>query len=249
MKRFCGKRVFITGTNRGLGNVLVNKFASEGADIYAHARTETNEFKDEMASVSEKNGVHIVPVFFDMTDYPKMKEAMLSIMKSQETIDVLVNSAGIAHGGFLQATPIQTIKNVFDVNFFSVIQLSQLVVKIMNVHKTEGAIINLASVAGQDLNPGNCAYGMSKASVAALTKLMSKEYTPLGIRVNAVAPGLLETDMAQQMEEKAKEKMIQSSLMKRLGKPEEVANVILFLASSEASFVSGQTIRVDGGQE
>ena len=173
---------------------------------------------------------------------------MLKIMKSNETIDVLVNSAGIAHGGFLQGTPIDTIKRVFDVNYFSVIQLTQLVVKIMNIHKTEGAVVNIASVAGYDLDPGNCAYGMSKSAVISLTTLMSKEYTPLGIRVNAVAPGLLETDMADQMEKKARDRMIDNSLMKRLGKPEEVARVVMFLASDDASFISGQTLRVDGGR-
>lgn len=249
MKRFYGKNVFITGTNRGLGKALVRDFASEGATIYAHARTETKEFSEEMSAMSKEYGIGIVPVFFDVTDYEGMKRAMIGIMRSQKTIDVLVNSAGVAHGGFLQGTPLHKIKEIFDVNYFSVIQLTQLVVKIMNVHHTKGAIINLASVAGYDLDPGNCAYGMSKSAIVSLTTLMSKEYTPQGIRVNAVAPGLLATDMADQMEPKAKEKMINSSLMKRLGRPEEVAKVILFLASEDASFVSGQTIRVDGGQE
>lgn len=242
-KSFYNKNVLITGTNRGLGKSLVQGFASEGANIYAHARTTSKAFIDEMKTLSIEFGVTITPIFFDLTDYDAMKSAMFSIMKSQEKVDVLVNSAGVAHGGFLQGTPIQIIKNVFDVNLFSTIQLTQLVVKIMLLHKTQASIINISSIAGYDLEAGNCAYGMSKASVISLTKLMAKEYTPQGIRVNAIAPGLLETDMADQMEAKAKAKMIDNSLMKRLGKTEEIVNVALFLASDKASFISGQTIR------
>lgn len=249
MGRLDNKNCLITGTNRGLGKALTEEFASEGANIYAHTRTKSNEFTDAMNGMAAKYGVKITPLYFDMTDYKAMKTAMAGILKSGEAVDVLVNSAGIAHGGFLQATSVQKIKEVFDVNYFSVIQLTQLVVKIMTIHKTKGAVVNIASVAGMDLKPGNCAYGMSKSSVIALTSLMAKEYTPQGIRVNAVAPGLLETDMADLMEDTAREQMISGSLMKRLGKPEEVAKVVSFLASDEASFVSGQTIRVDGGQE
>lgn len=249
MGRLDGKTCFITGTNRGLGKAIVNEFASEGANIIAHARKESETFIGEMEELSHKYGVRVLPVFFDMTDYVSMKKCMLDIMKRQEKIDILVNSAGVAHGGFLQGTSVNKIKEVFEVNYFSVIQITQLVIKIMSAFKIKGTIVNVSSVTGFDLEPGNCAYGMSKSAVVSLTTLMSKEYADMGIRVNAVAPGLLETDMADQMEKKAREKMINSSLMKRLGRPEEVAKVIAFLASDDASFISGQTIRVDGGRE
>ncbi|MBR3721489.1 MAG: SDR family oxidoreductase [Selenomonadaceae bacterium] len=248
MQKLYGKSCLITGTNRGLGKAIMEEFAKEGANIYAHARRETSEFVSLTEEVASKCGVSITPVYFDMTDYSAMKTAIMDIMKRRESVDVLVNSAGIAHGGFLQSTPLGIIKDVFEVNFFSVISLSQLIVKLMTRNKTKGAIVNIASIAGLDLNQGNCAYGLSKASVIALTKLMAKEYTRGGIRVTAVAPGLIDTGMARQMEVKAGKAMVEDSLMKRLGRPEEVARLVAFLASDEASFISGEIVRIDGGK-
>ena len=242
-----GKNCLVTGTNRGLGRAIVEKFASEGANIWAHARKHSDGFEANMRDLSCRYGVQITPVYFELQDEAAMKQCVLEIKKSRTPIDVLVNNAGIAHGGLFQMTPLAQIKQVYDVNLFAMMQLTQLVAKLM-LRQKSGAIVNIASIAGLDLDAGNCAYGMSKASVVAMTKLLAKEYTPDGIRVNAVAPGLLQTDMAGQMEPRAYENMVAHSLMKRLGKPEEVANVVAFLASDQASFLSGQTIRVDGGE-
>lgn len=240
------KTVFVTGTNRGLGKAIIERFAKAHYDIIAHVRTLGDETKSFFDDLSHTNGVNVYPVEFDVTDTQRMKDAIKKIYADGLKIDILVNNAGVAHGGLFQMTPVTKIREVFDVNFFSTLELTQIVSRYMARQKS-GVIINLGSIAGIDLEAGNCAYGTSKAAVIAFTKTIAQELVSYGIRVNAVAPGLLDTDMARQMEDKAGKEMVAASAMKRLGKPEEVANTILFLASDEASFINGQVLRIDGG--
>lgn len=241
------KSVLITGTNRGLGKVLVKKMASEGYKIYAHARKMSAEFEEYLKQMSEEYNVQIMPVYFDVTDSSDMKSAIKSIYQSKASIDVLINNAGIAHGGLFRMTSISDIRKVYDINLFSAMELIQLVSRGMEKKKC-GNIVNIASISGLDLSAGNCAYGTSKAALISFTKTLAAEFTPLGIRVNAVAPGLLNTDMAKQMEADAYKEMVGRSLMNRLGTPEEIAEVVAFLVSDKASFISGQVIRADGGE-
>lgn len=241
-----GKNIFITGTNRGLGKAILVECAKNGANIWAHARTKSDEFLEFIQEQSEKNGVQIYPVFFDMTNSEEMILEIQRLLKEKIKFNVLINNAGIAHGGLFQMTTINKIKDVFEVNFFAHLQLTQLLLKAM-VRNSDGNIINIASIAGLDLKEGNSAYGASKAAMIAWTKVLSKELARYNIRVNAIAPGLSDTDMSNLMEKKSGAEMIQQSLMKRLATPEEIANVAVFLASEKASFVNGQIVRVDGG--
>ena len=181
-----------------------------------------------------------------MTDYEAMKTAVRNLFKQKINIDVLINNSGVAHGGLFQMTPVSKIKEVFEINLFSHMELTQLILRTMTRAKN-GNIVNIASIAGLDLAQGNCAYGVSKAALAAWTKTLASECIKYNIRVNAVAPGLTNTNMAELMEEKAKEEMVSASAMNRLAKPEEIANAVLFLASEKSSFINGQIIRVDGG--
>jgi len=241
-----GKVALITGCNRGIGKVIVEKFAMNGANIYACARNETPELNNFLNDVSEKYNVDIKTNYFDLNYENQIKESLKILISEKKKINILVNNAGIAHGGLLQMTTLPKMREVFEVNFFSQMLIIQIISKLMMRHK-EGSIINLASVAGIDSFAGYSAYGSSKAALIYATKTLSKELAPYNIRINAIAPGLTETDMAVQMEKKAKEIMVGDSAMNRLAKPEEIANMALFLASDLSSFVNGQVLRVDGG--
>ena len=181
-----------------------------------------------------------------MTDNDAMKTVIKNIFKQKINIDVLINNSGVAHGGLFQMTSISKIREIFEINLFSHMELTQLILRAMT-RAQKGNIINISSISGLDLAQGNCAYGVSKAALAAWTKTLATECIKYNIRVNAIAPGLTKTNMAELMEEKAKEDMVLASAMNRLATPEEIANVALFLASEKSSFINGQIIRVDGG--
>ena len=242
-----GKTAFITGTNRGLGKAFVEEFAKNRANVIAHARRETPEFVAFCKDVASSNNVMVTPVFFDMTDSLAMKNAIRGLIVAKTPVHILVNSAGVAHGGFFQMTSMAKIREVFDINLFTHMELTQLLLRWI-IKVGHGSVINIASISGIDLKVGNCAYGVSKAAMIAFTKTLAAECGPLGVRVNAICPGLTATDMGAQMEEKAGKEMVARSAMNRLGRPEEIARTAVFLASDDASFVNGQIVSVDGGR-
>ena len=238
------KKVMITGSARGIGYSTVKVFAENGWDIVAHARKQTETFEDNIIKIANESNVTITPVYFDMLDSNAMKESVRDLKKKGTRINALINNAGISGGGMFQMTPLSIIKNVFNVNLFSHMELTQLVIRIMVEEKA--SIVNVASVLGIDSCPGNSAYGASKAAMISWTKSLQIDLAGK-VRVNAVAPGLTETEMAYQMEEKYRENMINNSVISRLAKPDEIAKTIYFLASDDASFITGQVLRVDGG--
>jgi len=238
------KTVFITGATRGIGKATVRVFAENGWTIVAHARKYSEEFERCLTELASSSKVSILPVYFDMLDTAAMKECVQQLKRKGFRIDALVNNAGVAHGGLFQMTPVSTIKEVFDVNLFAQMELTQLVLKIMP--KEGASIVNVASVAGIYFRSGNSAYGVSKAAMIAWTKVLQTELRDR-VRVNAVAPGLTDTDMAQKMEEELRAITLSRAAISRLAKPEEVAQTIFFLSSDSASFITGQVLSVDGG--
>lgn len=241
-----GKNAIVTGANRGIGRAIVEEFARHGAAIWALARRETPEFLADMAAIAGRCGVVIQPVFFDVTDRSAMRTGIQEIVSSKRPVDVLVNNAGVAHGGLFQMTSMNTVREVFEVNFFSVLEFSQPIVRLMQREKS-GSIVNIASISGLDLKSGNVAYGVSKAALMAATKTLAAELGAWGIRVNAIAPGLTDTDMARLMNEKTHRDMVENTSLKRLARPKEIADVAVFLASDMASFVTGHVLCADGG--
>jgi 3-oxoacyl-[acyl-carrier protein] reductase len=240
------RQLLITGCNRGIGRVAVGLFAEEGYDIICCIRGENPEFSKYAAELMRANHVKIEMIYCDMMDENAIMSAFKPLLEERRHIDVLINNAGIAAGSLLQMTPMSQLKEVFQVNFFSAVLVTQIVSRLM-MRQRSGSIINMGSVAGLDNFPGYTSYGSSKAAVMSFTKIIARELAPYGIRVNAIAPGLTDTNMAKQMETKAYDEMVSRTDMKRLGKPEEIANAMLFLASDRASFITGRIIRVDGG--
>jgi 3-oxoacyl-[acyl-carrier protein] reductase len=246
MGKLTGKTALITGCNRGIGKAMAEKFASEGANLICAIRKENLEFKAETEFWIAKYGISIDFIYFDLADEDAIKAAFKELNKQKRTIDILVNNAGIPAGGFLMMTSLAKIKEVMQVNFFSQILITQQVVKLMMKQK-RGAIVNISSVTALDNQGGWTAYGSSKGAMISFTKTVAKELASFGIRVNAVAPGLIDTQMGGEMDEKYQAEMISRTDLGRKGTPEEVANLVCFLASDEASYITGQIIRIDGG--
>ena len=242
------KTALITGSNRGIGFSILEKFILHGCNIIAHSRRENKDFIERINEISEKNKVSITFVYFDITDSVKMKEQILGLFKLKVKIDFLVNCAGIIHGGLFQMTPIKSIRDVFDVNFFGLIELTQLISKYM-IRFKDGVIINISSVAGIDLAQGNCAYGTSKAALNAFSKTLSKELSSYGIRVNVVAPSLTNTDMGLSNQASKEREFLSNSKkpFERIAEPSEIADLVYYLCSVKGSFINGQIIRIDGG--
>jgi len=240
------KTAIITGCNRGIGKVTMEVFAENGTDIIACARNKSDKFTDIMIELAQKTGINITPVYFDFSDIEQVKAGIKTIIACKKQIDILVNNAGVATGSFFQMTSLQDLKETFEINFFSQILFSQGISRYMSRFKT-GSIINIASTAGLIGNAGTTSYGSSKAALMFATKTMATELGVVNIRVNAIAPSITQTDMFDQMNEKARNKIIESSALKRPADPMEIANVALFLASDLSSFITGQVLRVDGG--
>ena len=242
-----GKNAIITGARRGIGRATVEIFAKNGANIWACARTCDPAFDADMHALSNQYGVSIWPIYFDITNDQEIKTSIKLIRNQGISVDALVNIAGIVSPNrLITMTSISTMKDVFDTNFFASIELSQAVLRIMMKQKS-GSIVNISSIAGIDGDPAQLEYSSSKAALIAATKKMASEYGQFGIRVNCVAPGLTETSMIKEMAEEVKQNEIARSCLKRSANPEEIANVIAFLSSELASFITAQVIRVDGG--
>ena len=240
------RTVLVTGSNGGIGRAITEKFAENGYHIAAQARRNTAEFDEFLMGLQEKHGIKTHKVIFDVTDSGAMKSEIRRIRSEKIEIDTLVNCAGVAGGNLLAITPMKEIRQIFDVNLFSYMELAQMLIKPM-IRKKRGAIVNMASFEGINLYPGNSAYGVSKAAVIAWTKVLAREVGDFGIRVNAVAPGFVDTAMARHTEERERDKMMENSAFRRLAEPEEIAEVVYFLASDRASFITGAVLRADGG--
>ncbi|GLY62464.1 3-oxoacyl-ACP reductase [Pectobacterium brasiliense] len=241
-----GKNAVITGCLQGIGKATLEAFAREGANIFACCQTEDPIFIQSITELSEKYHVNIVPVYFDLLDDEAIKQGAVLIQKSKKPIDILVNVAGVTQDAFFPMITQEQMKKTFAINFFSQMYFTQFITKLMLRNK-KGSIVNISSISALEGNPGQLAYGASKAAMIAATKTLSAELAAQGIRVNAVAPGVIDTAMTSGLPQSVMDRQLARCSLERLGSAQEVANVILYLASDAASYVTGQVLRIDGG--
>ena len=244
-----GRTVIITGTNRGIGKAILERFAQEeGICILAHARKENAAFLQHVEELKARYaGIEIVPLYFDLANPDEIKENLGQALKEHKKIDALVNNAGVVmpNKAFLMMDE-NTLRTSFEVNFFAQVKITQTVCRAM-IRNRAGAIVNMASIAAFTGVEGQFEYVAGKAAIVGMTRKLANELAPYHIRVNAVAPGLIQTDMIMQMEDSMRQGLVDRSVAGRLGEPSEIANTVYYLASDEASFVNGQCLLVNGG--
>ena len=241
-----GKHAIITGCNRGIGKSIMEVFIKNGCNIIACTRRETREFSDLINEYIDLYKINIIPIYFDLEIEEEVKRAIAEIFSFKISIDILVNNSGVASGSLFQMTPTKELQRVMKINFFSQIQFTQGISKLM-VKNNKGSIINITSVAGIIGDAGTLSYGSSKAAMNFATKTMATELGKYNIRVNAIAPSITNTEMFNQMDLNSRDKLIKQSALKRYAEPIEIAQSALFLASDNSCYLTGQIIRVDGG--
>lgn len=243
---FKGKLVVVTGASRGIGLEIVKKFSQHGAEVVAGVRQITSELENVYHQITSQNGnvIHVEKV--DLSTSETANEAARRIATTYK-IDVLINNAGVASGSLFQMTSMSELREVFEVNFFSTIQFTQTISRRMG-RTGGGSIVNIGSTAGLNGDSGTTAYGASKAALMYASRVMAIELGPSNIRVNAVAPTVTTTDMYQQMSESSRDSLINGGAIKEPATPRDVAEVVFFLSSDSSRMITGQTIRVDGGQ-
>ncbi|WVN42152.1 glucose 1-dehydrogenase [beta proteobacterium MWH-UniP1] len=239
------KIAVVTGANRGIGLAVARTFVIHGAKVIACMRAIDTSAVEKIADARHLDRVQAVTL--DLSDDASIKAAIKEIASlTGNKVDVLVNNAGTASGGLFQMTPIAELRRVFEINLIGQILFTQGISRLMTRHHS-GSIINITSTAAEIADPGTLAYGASKAAFARASRGMATELGAANVRVNNIAPGVTKTSMFDQMAPDARDKLINSAALKRAANPQDIANVALFLASDLSSFVTGQTLRVDGG--
>ncbi|MGO9614594.1 MAG: 3-oxoacyl-[acyl-carrier-protein] reductase [Dissulfurispiraceae bacterium] len=239
------KVALVTGGSRGIGRAIVEAFANDGFAVVINY----NKSREEAETLRSSLLIETDTVFIEQADVADLSQArhmMDNVVSTHGRIDVLVNNAGITRDSFLMLMSEEDWRDVISTNLTGVFNCSKAATEHM-ISERRGVIINVSSLSGITGLPGQTNYGAAKGGVISFTKALSKELGPFGIRVNAVAPGVIETDMIGSLSERTKDAYLSAIPLKRFGKPHEVAAVVRFLASEDASYITGETICVTGG--
>jgi 3-oxoacyl-[acyl-carrier protein] reductase len=239
------KVVLVTGGSRGIGQACALGFAREGAQVVINYAGNDEAAQKTLGEI-EKLGAKGKALKFDVANAQACQEAIEGIVKEMGKLDVLVNNAGIAIDGLVMRISEEDFDRQLDVNLKGAFLLTKAVSRPM-MKARKGAIINLTSIVGESGNAGQAAYASSKAALIGLTKSVAKELASRNIRVNAVSPGFIETDMTSSIPAEMRTKMVETIPLSRLGKAEEIADAVLWLASDRSSYITGEVVRVNGG--
>jgi 3-oxoacyl-[acyl-carrier protein] reductase len=244
MGQLDGKVALVTGSARGIGRAIAEKLAAEGADL-ALCDLQA-DWLAETAGAVEALGRKAICVSADVSKGDDVNKAVAATIEKLGGVDILVNNAGITKDTLLVRMSEEQWDSVLSVNLRGTFLFTKAVARPM-MKKRAGNIVNVASIIGLIGNAGQCNYAASKAGVIALTKSSAKELAPRGVRVNAIAPGFIESKMTEGLTEDVRQKMLDAIPMGRFGKPEDVANVVLFLAGVSSGYMTGQVLTVSGG--
>jgi 3-oxoacyl-[acyl-carrier protein] reductase len=240
------KVALITGGARGIGKKIAEKFARNGYNIvinYVSEKTDVNKLESDL---SQNGKVEVLCIKCDVTDFNSCQEMVKEAVDKFGKIDVLINNAGITKDNLLMRMKEEDFDKVINVNLKGTFNMTKNVISYM-MKKRSGRIVNISSVVGVSGNSGQANYAASKAGIIGFTKSVAKELASRNILANAVAPGFIETDMTDVLSESVKESIYSQIPLKKMGKPEEVANAVYFLGSDENTYITGQVLNVDGG--
>ena len=239
-----GKKALVTGASKGIGNAVAEAFLRNGAFVYAVSRSEGDLAK--LQAAARESGTEVVFKSADVSDEAAITAVVKDIIKESGGLDIVVNNAGITRDGLIARMPGGAWDEVLKVNLASAFY----VCKAVSMHllsRRGGSIINMSSVVGLHGNAGQTNYSASKAGLVGLTKSLAQELAPRGVRVNAICPGFIGTEMTDKLNDEQKQTLFGRIPMARMGRTEEIAGAALWLASDLSTYVTGQAITVDGG--
>jgi 3-oxoacyl-[acyl-carrier protein] reductase len=239
------KYAFITGCSGSLGKDILQNILKKNYEVICHSR-KTNKDLKQILNTNKKNIKKVLN--FDLLDNQKIDKQLKNLCKNIDHLDLVILNAAVPHGGLLEMTKINDIKKTFEINFFSQIYIIQKLLRLLK-KSTSPSIILISSIASMSPSKGNIAYGGSKAAVNYATKVLAEEFANYNIRVNSIAPIVINNDMGKKMDTKSKNEMISSTFQKKILKNSDIINMISFLISQKSKRINGQILRIDGGMK